>query len=150
MAHTYTQLQVHLVFAVTGRENVIPEFFRSDLERYITGYVRKKDAKLLAVFCNPDHTHLLIGFKPDMVLSNFVKDLKVATNKFVNENLILSGKFSWQSGYGAFTVCPFNRQRVINYIYNQPIHHHNKSFMQEYKEMLDEAGVPYDEEYLFQ
>ena len=110
MAHTYTRLQVHIVFAVAGRENGIPEFFRNDLERYIAGFVRNKGSKLLAVYCNPDHTHLLVDLKPDLALSDFVKDLKVATNKFINQSLTLARKFAWQSGYGAFAVCPYNRQ----------------------------------------
>ncbi len=150
MANTYTQLQVHLVFAVAGRENLIPEYFREDLERYISGYARNKGVRLLALFCNPDHTHILIGYRPDLVLSDFVKDLKVTTNKFVNANLVLKGKFAWQTGYGAFSICPFDRQKVIDYILNQPFHHKNKVFLDEYKELLRTANVEYEDEYLFE
>ena len=149
MAHTYTQLLTHLVFAVSGRENVIPEFFRPDLQRYITGFAKNKGVRLLSVYCNPDHTHLLIGYKPDLVLSDFVKNLKVATNKFVNENLVLSGKFSWQSGYGAFSCSPGNTDKVIHYILNQAEHHRNVPFRTEYKKMLDGAKIPYEDDYIF-
>ena len=149
MAHTYSQLLAHIVFAVKGREHVIPSFFREDLERYIAGYARNKGTKLLAVYCNPDHTHILLGYKPNLVLSDFVKDLKVSTNKYVNQSLVLAGKFNWQEGYGVFSCCPSNLQSVISYIRNQASHHNNKGFKVEYKELLEAAGVPFDEEYLF-
>ena len=150
MAHTYTQLLTHLVFAVAGRENVIPEHFREDLQRYITGYARNKGVRLLAIYCNPDHTHLLIGFGPNVNLSDFVKSLKVATNKYVNQNLAMTGKFSWQGGYGPFSCSAGVMDKVIDYIRHQPEHHKRVTFKDEYREMLDKAKVSYEDEYLFE
>ena len=63
MANTYTQLFVQFVFAVKGRESLIPKGSRETLHKYITGVVQNDSHKMLAIFCMPDHLHLLVGFK---------------------------------------------------------------------------------------
>jgi len=73
MANTYTQLYVQLVFCVKGRENLIKENFRDDLEKVMCGIVRELKSKTLAIYCNPDHTHIFIGIHP---LFLFLKLLK--------------------------------------------------------------------------
>ena len=63
MANTYSQVYIHLVFAVPGRLNLIPETHREELQKYITGIIKNRDQKLLAIYCMPDHTHIFIGMK---------------------------------------------------------------------------------------
>ena len=64
MANTYTQIYLHVVFAVYGRACVIAEDRREELQKYITGIVTRKGQKLIAIYCMPDHTHVLVGLKP--------------------------------------------------------------------------------------
>lgn len=95
----------------------------------------------------PDHIHLLFFLRPTHRLSDFMRDLKTNTSKWVSEEMACAD-FAWQNGYGAFTVSASARQNVVSYIANQPEHHRHKSFKEELIEFLDRAGVEYDPQYL--
>ena len=149
MPDTYTQLHVHIVFAVRGRENPIPETVRERLEKYICGIVGNKQSKPLAIYCNPDHVHLLIGLHPSVSVSEMVRMIKSNSSKFINEEHLVRGRFRWQEGYGAFTVSKSLIDRVVRYILNQPEHHKRKDFREEYFRMLKKSETEFDERYLF-
>jgi len=105
---------------------------------------------MLAVFCNPDHVHVLVGLKPTQSISDLVRDIKASSSGFISEKGWVKGKFSWQEGYGAFTYSRSALVNVINYILNQEEHHKKKSFREEYLEFLKEFYIEYDEKYLFE
>lgn len=150
MANTYTQLYVHIIFAVKGRENLISSSNREELHKYISGIVEKRGQKMLAVFCMPDHTHLLVGLKGDIAVSDLVRDVKAGSSGFINEKRWIKGKFNWQEGYGAFSYSKSQLDNVINYVLNQEKHHGVRSFKDEYLELLQRFEVEYDERYLFE
>jgi putative transposase len=117
---------------------------------YISGIVRNKGQKLLTIYCMPDHTHLLIGMKPEIRVSDLVRDIKSNSSKFINEERLMPGMFHWQEGFGAFS-CSLREIPVIGkYIDNQPDHHSAKTFREEYIGLLEESGIDYDERYIFQ
>ncbi|MBS3944826.1 MAG: IS200/IS605 family transposase [Melioribacter sp.] len=149
MANTYTQLYIHVVIVVKGRENLIIPRFRDDLYKYISGIITNKNQKLLAIGGMPDHLHIFISMNPDMKLSDLVRDIKANSSRWINENRLVRGKFNWQEGYGAFSYAKSQRDKVIKYIMNQEQHHHKKSFREEYIDMLKRYEVNYDEKYLF-
>lgn len=150
MANTYSQIYIHIVFAVKGRQNLIRAEIREELHKYITGIVTNRDQKLLSIFCMPDHTHLLIGLKPSISISDLVRDIKAGSSKFINDNKLIKGRFSWQEGFGVFSYSRSQIDTVIKYIQNQEKHHHKKSFKDEYIEFLEKFAVEYDEKYLFE
>ena len=127
MANTYTQIYVQIVFAVKGRENLIHEKHREKLEKYICGIVNNKESKPLAIYCNPDHLHILIGLKSNTSVSDITRDIKANSSKWINEKKFIVGKFSWQEGYGAFTYAKSQIDAVAKYIHNQHQHHQKKS-----------------------
>ena len=149
MANTYTQIYLHVVFAVEGRQNLIAPAHNDELQKYITGIVTAQKHKLIAINNMPDHLHLLVGLRPDAALSDLVRDVKAGSSKFVNEKRWLVGRFSWQEGFGAFSYSRSQLGTVIRYIENQPKHHAKKSFREEYLEMLEKFGVEYDPRYVF-
>jgi len=149
MANTYTQLYVHLVFVVKGRENLISENHREELEKYICGIINNKNCKPLAIYCNPDHTHILLGLHPTISVSDIARDIKANSSRFINENKWKKGKFNWQDGFGAFSYSKSHLDNVIKYILNQPYHHKKKTFKEEYIDFLKKYEVNYDEKYLF-
>lgn len=149
MANTYTQLYVHLVFVVKGRENLISENHREELEKYICGIINNKNCKPLAIYCNPDHTHILLGLHPSVSVSDIARDIKANSSRFINENKWIKGKFNWQDGFGAFSYSKSHLDNVIKYILNQPFHHKKKTFREEYIEFLKKYQIDYDEKYLF-
>ena len=116
MPNTYSQIYIQIVFAVKGRQNLIPNQRREELQKFITGIVQKREQKLLSIFSMPDHTHLLIGLKPSISISDLVRDIKAGSSKFINDNHWVKGKFNWQEGFGAFSYSKSQIDNVIKYI----------------------------------
>lgn len=150
MANTYTQLYVHVVFAVKGRANLISTQWKERLYQYITGIITNNNQKLMVINGMPDHLHLLIGLKPNCMLSELVRDIKANSSRWINEQKYIPGKFEWQTGFGAFTVGQSQIKAVVNYVLNQEEHHKTKSFREEYIEFLNAFQIEYKTEYLFE
>src|SRR6476661_8398223 len=102
MANTYSQIYIQIVFTVKGRENLIKESFREELQKYISGIIANRNQKLFAIYCMPDHVHILISIKPDIAISDLVRDIKANSSSFIKEKGFIKN-FSWQEGYGAFS-----------------------------------------------
>lgn len=149
MSNTYSQIHIQIIFAVKGRQSLIPFSFDEELYKYITGIVQNKKQKMLAINGMPDHIHFFIGLRPDCTISDLVREVKKASNKFVNEKLNLGGGFAWQDGFGAFSYCRSEVQTVINYIKNQKKHHLKEKFKEEYISFLKEFEIEFKAEYLF-
>ncbi|WP_338791128.1 IS200/IS605 family transposase (plasmid) [Bernardetia sp. Wsw4-3y2] len=150
MPNAYTQLYVQLVFAVKGRNSLIKESFREELQMYITGIAKQVGHKPLAIYCMPDHLHLLIGLNPNLTISDLVSEIKTSSNKFIKEKKFVKTKFEWQRGYGAFTYSKSALDNVVNYILNQPEHHRKRTFREEYILLLKKFEIDYEEKYLFE
>ena len=149
MSGTFSQIYIQIIFAVKGRNSLIHEDWEEHLFKYISGIVKNKGQKLLAVNGMPDHIHILIGMQPSCKLSDLVREIKKASNVFVNENKLSKYKFQWQEGYGAFSYSHSALDKVISYILKQKEHHKMKSFKEEYREFLAKYQIDHKEEYLF-
>lgn len=149
MANTYSQIYLHFVFSVKHRQCLIPKHHKDELHRYITGLVQNRNAKMLAVHCMPDHTHLFVGFKPAMSISDFVKEIKVESNQFINQKQWTSHKFEWQEGYGVFSYSQSQIDHVVRYILGQEEHHRKRTFGEEYRDLLRKFQVSFEEKHLF-
>ena len=149
MANTYTQIYLHVIFAVEGRQNLIEPQHNDELQKYITGIVSAQRHKLIVTNNMPDHLHLLVGLRPDAALSDLVRDVKAGSSKFINEQRWVKGRFSWQEGFGAFSYSRSQLGAVIRYIENQQKHHAKKTFRDEYVELLEKFGVEFDGRYIF-
>jgi putative transposase len=149
MPGTFSQLYIQVIFAVKGRENLIANSWKTQLHKYIAGIIKGKNQKSIIVNGMPDHIHAFIGLKPAMAISDLVRDIKNNASNFVNDHKFVRGKFSWQSGYGAFSYSHSHIGNVYNYILNQEKHHKKKTFKEEYLEFLAKFEVEYDEKYLF-
>lgn len=147
---TYSQIYIQLVFVVKGRESLILNNWEDELYKYITGIITNKGQKLLAINGMPDHVHILIGMKPSCCLSDLVREIKKASNEFINEKRFIRHKFQWQEGFGAFSYSHSALDNVIAYIANQKEHHKKQTFKQEYISFLEKFCVEYKEEYLFE
>lgn len=146
---TFSQIYIQVVFAVRGRNSLIAQSWEEELYKYITGIITNKGQKLIAINGMPDHIHLLIGMKPSCCLSDLVREIKKASNSFINEKKFSKFKFEWQEGYGAFSYSHSSLNDVIAYIQNQKEHHKKKSFREEYIDFLKKFEVEYKDEYLF-
>ena len=149
MADTYTKIYIHVIFTVQGRQNLIDNQHKDELHKYITGIIQNKKQKVIAINGMPDHIHILIGIKPDIALSDLMRDVKANSSKFINEKRWIAGKFNWQEGFGGFSYSHSQLDSVANYIKNQEEHHSRKTFKDEYLEMLKNFDVEYDPKYIF-
>jgi putative transposase len=150
MPNTYTQLYIQFVFAVKAREALIAKGWKNDLYKYITGIVQNNKSKMLAINGMQDHIHIFIGYKPSIALPDLVKDIKIASSLWINDNKLTGQRFNWQEGYGAFSYSHSHIDKVCNYIQEQELHHAKKTFKDEYAEFLKQFQVEYDEKYLFE
>jgi putative transposase len=119
VANTYTQIYIQIVFAVEGRQNLIDPQHNDELQKYITGVVRAQRQELIAINNMPDHAHVLIGQRPDSALSDLVGDIKSGSTNFINRKRWVTGRFSWQEGFGAFSYSHSQLSSVIRYIQSQ-------------------------------
>jgi putative transposase len=150
MANTYTQINLHAVFSVKGKGNIIPATIRPDVFKYISGILINIDQYPLAVNGFKDHVHLFFEMRPDKSLSDIIRVVKANSSKWINENRMVKGKFSWQQGYGGFSYSRSQRNNVIQYIMKQEEHHHQKTFREEYLELLKSFEIKFEEQYIFE
>ncbi|MDQ6528657.1 IS200/IS605 family transposase [Flavobacterium sp. LHD-85] len=149
MANTYSQLYIQIVFAVKGRQNLISKNWKNEIFKYITGIITNQKQKLIAINGMPDHIHILVGIKPNISVSDLVRDIKSSSSKFINEQKWINGKFEWQTGFGAFSYGHSQLTPVIKYIENQEEHHKTKTFKEEYIAFLKLFNIDFKNEYLF-
>ena len=133
MANTYTQIHLHLVFAVQYRASLIHETWKDELYKYTTGIVQQHKHKLIIVNGMPDHVHMLIGMRPTQSLSDLMQDIKGSSSTWINERRLTKGRFQWQEGYGAFSYSKRELSIIIDYIKKPGKTSSQKTFMDEYK-----------------
>ena len=149
MANTYTQIHIHVVFAVQNRYSLINKSWQDRLYQYIIGIIQNHGHKVLSIGGMPDHVHILFGFRPTQSLSALMQNVKRDSSEWINENRFVMGKFSWQDGYGGFSYSKSQISQVASYIENQEKHHAKRTFLEEYTKILQDFGLEYDERYIF-
>lgn len=149
MAGTFSQIYLQFVFAVQGRQCLISSEHKEELHKYITALVQHRNCKLLAIHCMPDHTHLFVGMRPSVRISDLIKEVKVESNEFINAKKWVRGHFNWQEGYAVFSYSHSHIDAVVKYILNQEEHHRKRTFRQEYIELLEKFRISYEDRFLF-
>ena len=150
MAHSFSQNYQHIVFAVKYREAILDPKYNNELQKYITGLVKKRKSYMISINNVSDHLHLFVDLHKTYSVSKFLQEIKALSSKFINEKQWYNHRFEWQTGYGSFSVSYQNRPNVINYIKNQQKHHETKSFSDEYLEILKQFDIEIDDEIIFE
>lgn len=144
----YRQIFYQIVFGTKTREPTIAEEHCEKLYKYIWGIIKNKKCKLYRISGIEDHIHIFSDLHPATSLADYVKDIKVASNTWMKG----CGKFSkfkgWQDKYGAFAYSMKEKDVIIEYVKNQKEHHKHESFYVEFKRLLIENGIEFDEKYL--
>ena len=148
MAETFTNLVYHIVFSTKNRQPLITSAYQSRLYDYIGGTIRDLGGISLAINGTEDHVHLLAKLRPDRALSDILRDLKANASGWMHNVFPDLKDFSWQRGYGAFTVSQSKVEKAQDYIARQKEHHQKKSFRDEFIEFLEANGVEFNERYL--
>jgi putative transposase len=147
MPNTFTQVYIHIVFAVKDREKLISDSWKKELFSYITGIIHRQGQRLLIINGVKDHVHLLISLRADVSISNLVRDIKSNSSRFIKEKEFLLN-FNWQIGFGAFSVSHSAITKVYNYIKNQEYHHQKISFQDEFVAFLQKNNIELQTQYL--
>jgi putative transposase len=145
---SHRQIFYQIVFGTKNREATIAESYCQELYKYIWGVIKNNKCKLYRINGIEDHIHIFSDLHPAISLADYVKDIKVASSIWMKE----CGKFpkfkGWQDKYGAFTYSIKEKDIIFNYIKNQKEHHKSENFYDEYKRLLIENGIEFDEKYL--
>lgn len=132
----YKNLYTHFIFITLNRLPLIIEKNRERIEKYMTGIVNNNDSKLYAIYANPEHVHILVSRSPKLSEADLATIFAESSKRFINENRLCFGKFTWQESASAFSVSKSDVDRVCKYILNQPKHHKKVSFAEEYESFI--------------
>lgn len=146
MASTHTCLNFHVIFSTKDRVGSIADVWRCELHAYLGGVLRAMEVVPVAVGGVKDHVHVLVSLRSSHCLADVMRELKTVSSRWVRENHLRT--FTWQEGYGAFTVSPSHREHVCAYIANQEEHHRRRTFAEELTMLLEKSGVAFDPRYL--
>jgi REP element-mobilizing transposase RayT len=145
---TYTQIFYQIIFSTKNRKKVLIEHNRELLFKYIWGILKNKKCHLYRINGVADHIHIFTHLHPTVPLASLIKDIKLASSNMIKQEKLFVNFTNWQQGYGAFTYSIHEKDKLINYIKNQVDHHKKETFIDEYKKILKDFNIDFDEKYL--
>lgn len=148
VSHSYVNNLMHCTFSTKNRQRFIDPQLESRLWPYIGGIAKQNGMKALAIGGIEDHLHALLSLPGMMSFAKAVQLIKGGSSKWIHDTFSEYRKFEWQEGYGAFSVSTSQLQKTIAYINNQKEHHRKKTFREEFIELLEKHGLPYDARHL--
>jgi len=148
MGDSYTNLLYHIIFSTKDRRPLITPDYEVRLYDYIGGTIRSLGGISLELNGTADHLHLLAKLRPDRALSDVLRKLRANPSGWMHQVFPRLEDFSWQRGYGAFTVSKKDVSAVRQYIAWQKQHHVKVSFRDEFIQFLIENEIEYDERYI--
>jgi putative transposase len=145
MLHSFTKIYIHLVWSTKTREPLLVKDVRSLVEKHILDYSEAKEINILSIKTQIDHVHVLISLGSDQKVDDLVKLMKGESSHWINSENLIRSKFSWQRGYGAFSVSSSHVEVVKKYILNQDEHHRTKTYGEELRTILQKYGYSLSE-----
>ncbi len=137
MSHSYTKILIHAVWSTKERLPLITNNIESVVYEFMKEQLTKMHCPVLIINGMPDHIHCLFLLNSEKNIAEVIKQVKGSTSHFINQQNLIPQKFSWQTGYAAFSVSESVKDKVYHYIRNQKSHHANKKFVDEYNEFLE-------------
>jgi len=149
MANTYINILVHAVFTTKNREPWLSSSLRERLYPYICGIARENSLKVLCIGGTDNHVHILLSLNSTTSIAKATQLIKGGSSKWIHDTFPEQKLFSWQEGYGAFSIGISNVDETRQYIENQEKHHSKESFCDEYLRFLRKNNINFDEKYLW-
>jgi REP element-mobilizing transposase RayT len=146
MSLTFSKNHQHIIFSTKERQKIIVKQVQTELWAYIAGTCKKLEMNALAIGGTDDHVHVLLDLPPRISVAQAMLAIKSNSSRWMKERV---NGFSWQEGYGAFSVSASNVAAVEKYVFNQEQHHRKKTFQEEYLAFLKRHGVEFDPRYVF-
>ncbi len=148
MANTYTQIYLHVVFAVNHRNALLPAVIHPKVHAYMSGILKGLGHVPIAIGGTEDHVHCLFGYNINKTIPETVRDLKSASTNYINASHFIPFKFEWQRGYACFSYSRSQIDAVAQYINHQYEHHKNTTFDDEIKRFLELFEIDYEMRYI--
>jgi putative transposase len=148
MSQSYVQIYVHIVFHTQNNKNLILNDIEDELYSYLGGILKNLKSVPLRIGGTSDHIHVLCTLPKTMAPADLVEELKKSSSKWIKTKGQEYRNFYWQDGYGGFSVSNFQVEVIKKYIANQKEHHLKTSFIDEYKNLLDEYDILYEDRFL--
>src|SRR4030043_1257276 len=145
MSQSYVQFYTHIVFHTKNNIKFIREEIEDELYSYLGGILRNYKSVPIQIGGTSDHVHVLCTLPKTMTPADLVEEIKKSSSKWIKTKESHYRNFYWQDGYGGFSVGWSQVEIVKNYIRNQKEHHRKVEFLDEYKMLLDEYGISYEE-----
>lgn len=149
MPQSLSRVLVHIIFSTKDRMRFIKPEIEEELFAYIGGILRNQGAQPIKIGGAEDHVHILCGLPRTIAISGLMEEIKKYSSKWIKARGPAYQKFSWQRGYGIFSVGEMGVENVKQYIANQKSHHRKVSFKEEFREFLARYRVEYDERYVW-
>ncbi len=150
MGQSLAQQYIHLIFGTKHRQLIIIPEIEPQLHAYIAGILKAYHSPAIEINSVPDHIHILFRLSKNIMLSKLVGETKKESSKWMKRQPDVDPSFSWQAGYGAFSVSSSRLEIVRKYIQNQKEHHKSVTFKEEMELFMSECGVEeYDELYFW-
>lgn len=149
MGQSLVKNYIHIVFSTKNRQPLIHPPVEEELHTYLGGICNNLDCTAIKVGGYTDHIHILCMLSKKIALIKLIEEIKSHSSKWIKAKGAGYQSFYWQDGYSAFSVKPSEIDNVIAYINNQHEHHSEKTFQNEYRAILKEFNVEYDERYVW-
>lgn len=140
MPHSYNKIWIHAIWATKNRTPFISQNIESKIYDFMGEQLREIGCPVRIINGMPDHIHCLFLLNPQKSISEVIKQIKGSSSHFINQNNLIPEKFSWQTGYAAYSVSESGKERVFQYIQNQKKDHYKKTFQKEYNDFLKLYG----------
>lgn len=149
MPQSIARVCIHIVFSTKNRTPWLRSAtLRDELYAYVATILRDNvDSPAVVIGGVEDHVHALCILSRKFAIMDVVKVAKTETTKWVKKQSSETSDFSWQGGYGAFSVSESNVSQVKTYIQNQEEHHRRMTFQDEFRQLCQRHGIALDERY---
>jgi REP element-mobilizing transposase RayT len=147
MPQSLANILIHTIWSTKDRRPMIGEDVRAGLHGYMAGILKNIESPALIINSVEDHVHLLCQLSKNIAACKLMEEVKKSSSKWMKAQGLLD--FSWQNGYGVFSVSESNVPAVRKYIEGQPEHHQKRDFKSEFREFCERHGVTIDERYVW-
>jgi putative transposase len=149
MPQSLSNILIHLIFSTKDRHPWLEPGIREKAHAFLAGVVRQCDCEAYRVGGVADHVHLAVRLSRTISIADLVKEIKIASNKWVKMQDVALNTFAWQQGYGVFSVGMSQKEALLHYIDTQEEHHRTRTFQDEYRDFIKKYGIEYDERYVW-
>jgi REP element-mobilizing transposase RayT len=145
-AHSYSRCWIRLIWGTLNREKLLNKAAAARVSCWLSQYADKQGVYMKINYVNADHVHALVDLLTSLSIEKLIQLLKGSSSHWINSNNLITGKFAWGRGYGAFSVSESNVDQVARHIAQQEEHHRIRSFAEEFKELIDRHGLHWKDE----